>query len=110
MRIACSEDSIADVTDETIKVLQSKYPDPHPESNVPSPPQPEEIVLLPAISEEEVTAAIRSFPRGSAKGPDGLRPQHLLDLTSASAERGGKILLQIQNFPTSFCWGTYLNQ
>src|SRR6218665_207837 len=26
------------------------------------------------------TDAVRSFPAGSASGPDGLRPQHLLDL------------------------------
>ena len=38
--------------------------------------------------------AIHSFPRGSAGGPDGLLPQHLLDLTSAPAEQGGKDLLQ----------------
>ena len=36
---------------------------------------------------------LRSFPRGSAGGPDGIRPQHLLDLTSASAERGGHLLI-----------------
>ena len=37
--------------------------------------------------------AIRSFPCNSAGGPDGLRPQHLVDMTSASAERGGRELL-----------------
>src|SRR6218665_2457410 len=31
-------------------------------------------------SEKEVADAVRSFPAGSASGPDGLRPQHLLDL------------------------------
>src|SRR6218665_3585173 len=30
-------------------------------------------------SEKEVADAVRSFPAGSAGGPDGLRPQHLLD-------------------------------
>ena len=94
VRIACSEDAIADITDETISSLREKHPGPHPESHIPSPPQPEEFVPLPAITEEEVASAIRSFPRGSAGGPDGIRPQHLLDLTSASAELGGKILLR----------------
>ena len=37
----------------------------------------------------DVLRAIRSFP----SGPDGLRPQHLLDLTSASAGQDGKALL-----------------
>jgi len=31
---------------------------------------------------EDVTAAIRFFSAGSAGGPDGVRPQHLSDLTS----------------------------
>ena len=92
VRIACSEDTIADITDETISSLREKHPGPHPESHIPSPPQPEEFVPLPAITEEEVASAICSFPRGSAGGPDGIRPQHLLDLTSASAELGGKNL------------------
>ena len=39
-----------------------------------------------------VAKTILSFPNGSAGGPGGLRPQHLKDLTSASAERGGKEL------------------
>jgi len=40
-----------------------------------------------------VRSAIRSFSRGSAAGPDGIRPQHLVDLTCASAEHGGRELL-----------------
>ena len=94
VRIACSEDAIADITDETISSLREKHPGPHPESHIPSPPQPEEFVPLPAITEEEVASAILSFPRGSAGGPNGIRPQHLLNLTSASAEHGGKNLLR----------------
>ena len=91
VRIVCSEDTIADITDETISALQEKHPGMHPESRIPSPP--EEFIPLPDVSEEEVASAIRAFPRGSAGGPDGIRPQHLLDLTSNSAERGGKDLL-----------------
>ena len=36
---------------------------------------------------------IRSFPVGSAGGPDGLRPQHLKDLIGPSSEGGGHALL-----------------
>ena len=45
------------------------------------------------MSEEEVALAIRSFPNGSAGGPDDLRPQHLKDMIGASAEAGGTALL-----------------
>ena len=34
VRIACSEDSIADITDETISALLDKHPAPHPESHI----------------------------------------------------------------------------
>jgi len=34
------------------------------------------------FTEEDITAAICSFPARSAGGPDGIRPQHLRDLTS----------------------------
>jgi len=33
-----------------------------------------------SVTEREVSSAIRSFPAGSAAGPDGIRPQHILDL------------------------------
>ncbi len=82
VRVACCEDTFADITDETLRVLQENHSPAHPESHIPPPP------------EEEVTRAIRSFPRGSAGGPDGIRPQHLLDLTSASALHGGEVLLR----------------
>lgn len=46
------------------------------------------------MTEVEIVQAIHSVPNGSAGGPDGLRPQHLKDLTSVSAESRGKELLQ----------------
>ena len=44
--------------------------------------------------EEAVATAIRSFPNGSAGGPDGLSPQHLKDMIGASAQGGGPALLR----------------
>lgn len=46
------------------------------------------------VTTEEVDKAIRSFPCASATGPDGLRPQHLRDMTGAAASEGGRLLLQ----------------
>ena len=43
------------------------------------------------VTEEEVIRAIHSFPKGSAGGPDGLRPQHLKDILSDRDSR--KVLL-----------------
>ena len=42
----------------------------------------------------DISNAIRSFPKGSAGGPDCLCPQHLLDLTSSTAGPGGVSLLR----------------
>ena len=79
---------------DTIRALSKKHLPHYEDSRVPkwaalfssSPPSLN-------FSKEEVFQAIRSFPRGSAGGLDGLRSQHLLDLTSASAGRGGIVLL-----------------
>ena len=92
VRLFCSDDTIADINHETISALQTKHPKAHPDTSFPPPPEPS--VVPGPLSDEEVIKAIRSFPCGSAGGPDGLRPQHLKDLTSESAERGGKELLQ----------------
>ena len=97
VRLACSEDSIADLSNETTAALKSKHPAPRPDTKIPMPPDAPNIPL--PIAEEKVTKAVRSFPNGSAGGPDGLRPQHLKDLISVSAERGGRDLLSaLTNF------------
>ena len=46
------------------------------------------------ICQQDVTKALLSFPRGSAGGPDCLRSQHLIDMTSKSAGEGGELLIQ----------------
>ena len=92
VRLACSEDSIATLDEETISVLKSKHPPPHPETDIP--PLLNDPIPSKSVSEDEVAQAIGSFPNGSAGGPDGLRPQHLKDLTSASVGRKAKELLQ----------------
>ena len=48
-----------------------------------------EEVGISQMSESDVVRAILSFPKGSAGGPDGLRPHHLQDMTSTSAGSGG---------------------
>src|SRR6218665_3668627 len=40
------------------------------------------------VSAREVETPIRSFPAGSARGPDRLRPQHLLDLINNRESAG----------------------
>ncbi|MDA8003073.1 MAG: reverse transcriptase domain-containing protein, partial [Alphaproteobacteria bacterium] len=92
IRLVCSEDSIAELDEVTLAALQSKHPPPHPNSCIS--PVPEEFAPTIQVSEEEIAHAISSFPNGSSGEPDGLRPQHLKNLISTSAERGGRELLR----------------
>ena len=91
LRIACSEDTLAELNEEALSPLRTKHPPQPPGSCFPLAPAAN--TSLPFLAEGEIVQALRSFPCNSAGGPDGLRPQHLVDLTSASAERGGRELL-----------------
>ena len=91
IRLACSEDSIAEPNDKTLLALKDKHPEPHPGSNFPTAPAQGQAIQ---VSFEEVVKAIRSFPCGSAGGPDGLRPQHLKDMLGVRREGGGSQLLR----------------
>ena len=92
VRLACGSDCIAEHSPETLAILKQKHPDPHPDSSFI--PEPDSGLFSITITEEDVRRAISSFPNGSAGGPDGLRPQHLKDLTGPSASEGGVLLLR----------------
>src|SRR6201996_7829045 len=49
------------------------------------------------ITEDEVLKAIKSFPAGSSGGPDGFRPQHLLELVTCQSN-GPALLSAVTNF------------
>ena len=83
VRVACSQDSLALMSEETLSSLRAKHL-PYPDGSC-LPPPPQVDASLRPLADGEIVRAIRSFPCGSAGGPDGLWPQHLVDLTSASA-------------------------
>ena len=92
VRLACSDATIADNSSATFEELQQKHPHPHPASSII--PLPETTGLPPiTVSEEEIIHAIRSFPNDSAGGPDGLRPQHLKDMTDPITNGGAQALI-----------------
>ena len=91
IRIASSDDCMAEVNDVTVSRLRQIHPSHHPDSIIP-PLCSKETFTSIEVSKDEVLKAIRSFPNGSAGGPDNLRPQHLKDMTAASAEGGGRLL------------------
>ena len=85
IRLASSDDALADFSDETYEALRSKHPPTHPDSHIPSLPDMGAPDML-EVSRVDVIQAIRSFPCGSAGGPDRLRPQHLKDVVQYSDE------------------------
>lgn len=95
IRLAASDDVLAPHDSTTLAALRSK----HPSKSV----TPVDSVQTPTFSTddgpsiiaetENIIAAIKSFPNGSAGGLDGLRPQHLKELTSAQCGHAGEQLL-----------------
>ena len=78
LRMLLSEDKLSEINDETFEKLQERHPM-APTNRRPTPSPPDHCLQ---VTESEVMAAIRSFPAGSAGGPDGLRPQHIADLVN----------------------------
>ena len=85
VRLASSDDKLAPMNETTFEALQERHPSPHPTSIIT--PVEEDGQCQAVIVAEEVLQAIRSFPKGSAGGPDGFRSQHLKDMTSDEASR-----------------------
>jgi hypothetical protein len=92
VKLACSEDVIAEHNSHTLEALRSKHPSPPTDCIVdtldcdPSPQfTVEGGVILKLVS---------SFLKGSSGGSDGLLPQHFKDLTGPSAGDGGVALLR----------------
>ena len=83
VRIACSEDYLAPFNSDTLSALQAKHPAPHPDSTIPAPSQANPV----QVDLQDVASTIRSFPSGSAGGPDRLRPQNLKDMLKQLAMR-----------------------
>ena len=70
--------------------LDSQSPTPNSDSSI-------------ALHESDILSAIKAFLPGSAGGPDGLRPQHLKDLTSESAgDAGHRLVTRLTEF-TNMC-------
>ena len=100
IRILCSDDTPADFFAVNLEKLQDKHSP--AQAGAQSPPNPADKPAL-QVSEEVVLHAIRSFPAGSAGGPDGIRPQHLVEHTQ-SQEAGTRILSFMTELVNRFFW------
>ena len=102
VRLAASDDTLTRPSEEFLHKLQSKHPA-SPENRRAAPAT--EVTQL-QISEKEIRSAIFSFPSGSAAGPSALRPQHLKDALSSSAnEAGNQLVASVTEFCNLFLHG-----
>ena len=82
IRLAASDDTLAPFSPTTFEALKLKHP---PRSiSVPSTQNSESLYEAHSLvlDVSMISAAVKSFPNGSAGGVDGLRPQHLKDVKS----------------------------
>ena len=93
IRLLCSTDSMEKPSLASYHSLTSKHPPAPEDRRKPNTNIAFEPIL---VSSSQVLNAIRSFPAGSSGGPDGLRPQHLKDMTEKQV--GGSMLTALTHF------------
>ena len=93
VRIISSDESLAPNNSETLQSLLDKHPVAPADRRLIQ----DSLANSLCVSSADVRKAIKSFPCGSASGPDGLKPQHLKDLTS-DITSSDALLTLITNF------------
>ena len=90
VRLAASDDSLAPHDAATLSQLSEKHP------KAPHDRRPFIMLTpenLPIFSDQDILKCLLKFPRGSAGGITGLRPQHLVDATGFATGDAGQGLL-----------------
>jgi len=102
IRLAASDDTMALHDEKTLEALRLKHP---PLRVVPSDAAPlnapHPISLPPPLKVQisDIIDAIKSFPAGFAGGIDGMRPQHLKDLTNVhTGDADQRLISQLTEF------------
>ena len=86
VRLLCSEETVAPSNDDTFVALKAKHPA-APSDRRQAIYFKGNVRFLPLQgSPEEVMKSLKTFPAGSARGPDGLMAQHLLELLAGAAD------------------------
>jgi len=94
LRLLSSDDKPTVSSDAALTAMLARHP-PAPIDRVPT-PDPNSHTSL-QITEEITLKAIKSFPSGSSGGPDGFRPQHLLELVTCQSH-GPALLSAVTRF------------
>lgn len=94
VRLLMSDDTPADTSEDILAKLTEKHPLAPTDRCFDSQLSSATSVF---VDESAVSRAVRSFPAGSSGGPDGFKPQHLLDLVS-NREGGTDLLSALTAF------------
>ena len=92
IRLICSDDRPATDSAETLDALRVKHPPSAPNRRILCSPDDVRFDAI-QIFDKNIVDAVRSFPAGSAGGPDGITPQHLKDLLATVTD--GQLLHQL---------------
>jgi hypothetical protein len=99
IRLAASGDTLAAFNSDILLALREKHPNKTATSinHLSAAVTADDIKSTDSLTveSEDVAAAIKSFPNGSAGGLDGLRPQHLNEMISAQNGHHGERLIDI---------------
>jgi hypothetical protein len=99
VRLASSEDTLAQHTSDTYQLLSLQRPVRHQCNNELPSPTAGLVSNALQLSETDIRAGIKSFAAGSANGLDGLCPQHLKDLTSGvHGASGDRLVSRLTEF------------
>ena len=108
IRLAASDDAMAPHDDKTLAALLLKHPPRRVAPSVAAPTtqnnnslnSPSSLTPPPlVVLDRDILDAIKSFPAGSAGGIDGMRPQHLKDLTSVhTGDAGQRLISRLTEF------------
>ena len=93
VRLAASNDTLAPYDDVTVAALRQLHPPRAESTTQPAPQHDVDDSLTLKLTENDISAAIKTFPAGSAGGLDGMRPQHLKDMTSPITGVAGQRLI-----------------
>ena len=86
VRLLCSEETVTPSNDDRFVALKAKHPA-APSDRRQAVDLKGNVRFLPLqVSPEEILKSLKTFPAGSAGGPDGLTAQHLLDLLAGAAD------------------------
>ena len=85
-RILCSDDVPAPPNDATLQALKDKHPGPAVDRRTSFDSTGNFRYTPLQISPDDVRKSQRTFPLGSSGVPDGLTPQHLIDLLAGDSD------------------------